>query len=148
MILQAGRYPVKEVCLHTAATPGDWWKGKTTAQMRDEIRRWHLALGWRDIGYHRVIGPDGVIEIGRSIYDIGAGVAGHNRGVVHLCMIPVNTHAGIKEFADYFTKAQGEAVRGYIAELRKLTPIEKVTGHNQYAAKECPGFWVKSEVWL
>ena len=64
-------YPVREVTLHTAATPGDWHVDKTVHEMRDEIERWHTEKGWRAIGYHRVIAPDGKIAIGRSLWEIG-----------------------------------------------------------------------------
>lgn len=143
-----GNAPVREVILHTSATPGGWHKGKTVDVMRDEIRRWHKAQGWRDIGYHRVVAPDGTIAEGRSIYEVGAHVRGHNTGTIGICMIPVKTHAGITRFGDYFTEAQRRAVKEYIADLRVLTDIEKVSGHNDYANKECPGFKVDSDEWL
>ena len=28
-----------------------------------EIRQWHLARGWNDVGYHFVIRPDGEVEV-------------------------------------------------------------------------------------
>tara|TARA_R110002049_G_scaffold304427_2_gene499613 strand:- start:3476 stop:3925 length:450 start_codon:yes stop_codon:yes gene_type:complete len=141
-------YPVREVTLHTAATPGDWHVDKTVHEMRDEIERWHTEKGWRAIGYHRVIAPDGKIAIGRSLWEIGAHVLGHNRGTIGICMIPVQTHAGIKTFSDYFTGAQRDALKAYLLELRALTDIQKVSGHNEYANRECPGFRVKSEDWI
>jgi len=140
--------PVREVILHTAATPGSWQEGKTADEMRDEIRNWHLSNGWSDIGYHRVIAPDGTIALGRSLWDQGAHVRGHNRGTVGICLIPVRTHAGIACFEDYFTEAQRIALKGYLGELAELTDIEKVSGHNEYSRKECPGFRVKTEDWL
>lgn len=149
MIYQGNaRYPVTEVVLHTTATPGDWWKGKTALSMAGEVRRWHMDRGWRDIGYHRLFAPDGTMALGRSIYEIGAHVIGHNRGTIGLAMVPVRTHDGIREFEDYFTEAQRGAVKKYISDLVELTPIARVTGHNEYAPKECPGFWVDSEAWL
>lgn len=150
MIYQGkARYPVNEVVLHTSATPGDWWKGfKDVDAMRDEIRLWHVRdRGWRDIGYQRVFAPDGSIAIGRSITEIGAGVRGHNRGVVHLCMIPVNTVDKMGRFADFYTAAQRKAVLGYIKELEKLAGPLRVSGHNDYAPKLCPGFKVRSSDW-
>ena len=33
----------------------------------DEVRRWHLNRGWRDIGYHFLIQRDGTVEEGRPI---------------------------------------------------------------------------------
>ncbi len=141
-------YPVHEVILHTSATPGAWQRGKTANQMRDEIDQWHRARGWRKIGYHRVFAPDGSIAIGRSLWKIGAHVKERNRGTIGICMIPSHDHHGITRFEDYFTEAQRVHVKAYITELRALTDIKWVTGHNDYAPKECPGFKVRSEDWL
>jgi N-acetylmuramoyl-L-alanine amidase len=142
------KYPVKEVVLHTSATFGSWHEGKSVEDMVKEIRSWHKDLGWRDIGYHRVIAPDGSIGVGRSLYDTGAHVGGHNYGTIGICLIPVNDHNGITKFEDYFTKDQEKALKDYLKELGELTKIEKVTGHNQYANKECPGFRVRTEDWV
>lgn len=143
------RVPVNEICLHTSATPGDWYVGKSVEGMTDEIRRWHMKQRrWQDIGYHRVISPDGNLGIGRSIYKPGAGVKGHNQGVIHICLIPHVTHDGIKQFSDYFTREQRIALIRYFYELDKITPIERITGHNEFANKECPGFRVNDTWWL
>lgn len=142
-------YPVQEVILHTSATPGGWHRGKTVEQMRDEIRRWHVdGNGWSDIGYQRIFAPDGKMALGRSLWRVGAHCKERNRGTVGICMIPVKTHHGITRFEDYFTEEQRHAVREYIAELCTLTTIRWVTGHNDYAPKECPGFKVRTEDWL
>lgn len=142
-------YAVNEVILHTSATPGDWHEGKTVDEMRDEIRRWHVdGNGWSDIGYHRVMAPDGSMAIGRSLWRIGAHVRERNRGTIGICMIPSRTHAGITSFGDYFTDRQRAALVAYIGELQSLTNIKWITGHNDYAAKECPGFKVGDTDWV
>lgn len=142
-------YPVHEVILHTSATPGNWWMNKTADQMRDTIREWHVkGNGWSDIGYHRVVAPDGTIALGRSLWTVGAHVKERNRGTIGICMIPIATHAGIKTFKDYFTEKQAQAVRSFIREVQDLTRIKWVSGHNDYAPKECPGFKVISGEWL
>lgn len=142
------QYPVNEVVLHTSATSGTWYKGKTVEDIVNEIDRWHRGLGWNGIGYHRVIAPDGTMAIGRSIYEPGAHVAGRNVGTIGICLIPVKKHKGIKVFNSYFTKKQEETLKNYLKDLKKLTEIKKVSGHNEYANKECPGFQVKTEDWL
>ena len=148
-IMQDG-HRVREVILHTSATPGDWRKGKTVEQMRDESDRWHKGNGWKGIGYHRVIAPDGSMAVGRSLYDMGAHVAGHNAGTIGICLIPSATHNGITRFEDYFTDAQRASLKAYLVELQELAggDIQKITGHNAYANKECPGFKVRSGDWL
>lgn len=149
----AAKYPVTEICLHTSATSATWWKGKTAGQMRDEIRLWHTlpppkGRGWNDIGYHYVIAPDGTIAVGRPLNVIPAQVEGHNRGVIGICMVPVKDVTAITRFEDWYTPEQRDSVRRTIRDLRKLATIAKVSGHNDYANKLCPGFKVKSVEWL
>lgn len=150
MIYQGkARYPVTEVILHTSATPEDWWKGKTVEEMRNEIRRWHVEGNkWSDIGYHRVVAPDGSVAVGRSLWTIGAHVAGHNAGTIGVCMIPVVTISKMGKVEDFYTPEQIKSVKDYIQELAKITKITKVSGHNQYAKKLCPGFRVETQEWL
>lgn len=143
-----GKTPVREVILHTAATPGRWQRGKSIDQIVKAIDNWHKARGWRGIGYHRVIAPNGDIGVGRSLYRPGAHVSGHNTGTIGICLIPVNDHNGITKFEDYFTKEQEKALKQYLKELCKITDIRKVSGHNEYARKECPGFTVRTEDWI
>lgn len=149
MIYQgAKRYPVTEIVLHTSATPGDWYLDKSATEMRDEIRKWHMDKGWRDIGYHRVFAPSGDMALGRSLWSIGAHVKGHNQGTIGICMIPVKTITKMGDVEDFYTSKQIKAVKEYIKEVAALTSKLKVTGHNRYANKLCPGFIVRSEEWL
>ena len=46
-------------------------------------------------------------------------------------------------FEKNFTGAQALAVKRLIAEIKGRTAIRKVSGHNDYAPKACPGFGVK-----
>lgn len=141
-------YPVDELIIHTSATSPGWMEGRSVDDMVAEIRRWHTEeRGWRDIGYQRVFAPDGSIGIGRSIYDIPAQVAGHNRGKIGVCLIPVNKVDRIGRFEDFYTEAQRVALRDYIVELEELTGPLRVSGHNDYANKACPGFKVRTEDW-
>lgn len=142
-----GNTPVTEVILHTAATPGNWYLDKTVGEIVEDIDSWHKQRGWRKIGYHRVIAPNGSIGVGRSIYEVGAHTKGHNTGSIGICLIPVNTHNGIKTFEDYFTQEQKETLKSYLKDLGELTEIKKVSGHNEYSPKECPGFYVNTKDW-
>jgi N-acetylmuramoyl-L-alanine amidase len=152
MIKQGAQdYLVNEVILHTSATSADWSKNKTVAQMRQEIRNWHVNdRGWKDIGYHWVVAPDGSVAAGRPETVIGAGVEGHNRGVIHICMVPTVAIGKMGRFADFYTAAQRVAVRDMLLRIEKGVGRGKlsVTGHNVYANKLCPGFKVVQEEWL
>lgn len=143
------QYPVQEVILHTSATPAKWATGKDIKRIVTEIDSWHKQRGWRGIGYHRVIAPNGDVGVGRSLWDIGAHVSGHNVGTIGICLIPsVADHNEIREFEDYFTEAQRTALKKYLYELKNYTNITKISGHNEYSSKECPGFLVKDEDWI
>jgi hypothetical protein len=121
--------------------------------MLAEIRRWHVTpksqggRGWRDIGYHAVFFPDGKWLPGRKLTEIGAGAIGFNNGWVHVCMIPINTVTRMGNILDYYNREQVEAVRNFLADLETMTKITRIAGHNEVAAKLCPGFKVKEEDW-
>jgi N-acetylmuramoyl-L-alanine amidase len=106
-----------------------------------EIRKWHKARGWKDIGYHLVIRRNGKVEKGRAIDQIGSHVAGHNADTVGVCLVgglndedwaPINN----------FTKEQWASLRSLLAELGKKYPKATVLGHRDFpqVAKACPCF--------
>lgn len=146
MILQGSpRYPVDEIVVHCAATHPDWMRGQPLTAKRKEIDRWHREeRGWRKIGYHHLIDRDGAILPGRAETEIGAGVEGHNRGVIHICLIGGAGSSATDPFERNFNTAQDRALRGLIDAIRAETAITHITGHNDHAAKACPGFVVRN----
>jgi N-acetyl-anhydromuramyl-L-alanine amidase AmpD len=112
----------------------------------DEIRRWHRARGWSDIGYHYVIDRDGKISVGRPVEKTGAHVKGHNRGTIGVCLLGGHGSSADDEFSDNFTISQDKALWSFLADLKQKHSITKVSGHNQYAPKACPGFNVP--IWI
>jgi hypothetical protein len=46
----------------------------------EDVRRWHLKRGWRDVGYHFLVAPDGTVIRGRQLHRPGAHVEGLNFG--------------------------------------------------------------------
>lgn len=142
MIYQGNaKYPVREICFHTSATRIDWMSGKTTTAKFEEIKRWHVVdNGWKDIGYHWLIDRDGTTKAGRAMSVIGAGVAGHNRGVVHICLLGGHGGSENDRFADHYTKEQLVAALDLMCAIHEKSNIDIVSGHNEYAAKACPCF--------
>jgi N-acetylmuramoyl-L-alanine amidase len=144
---------IRNFMMHTAATPGSWWRGKSNRQMLEEIRRWHAdpkskgGRGWSDIGYGEVIFPDGEALTGRPLHRIGAGARGYNRGWMHVCMIPVETIGRMGLPEDFYTPETLASMRQRIEHYSCLTPIERLAGHNETAAKLCPGFRVIDRDW-
>jgi len=134
------------IILHCTATHADWRNTSPTADKVAEVKRWHLARGWSDIGYHFLIDRDGTVAKGRPITRDGAHVAGHNAGTIGVSLFGGHGSSETDQFADNFTPAQDAALRALLADLRLTYGAVPVTGHNEYAAKACPGFRVKD--WL
>lgn len=139
-------YEVTEIVVHCADTPKGWLSNQPLDAKVREIRRWHRDNGWRDIGYHWVIDTDGALAAGRPETEIGAGVRDHNRGVIHICLIGGHGSAASDEFGEHFTLGQDDALRSLIRSIQSRARIRRVSGHNEWAAKACPGFHVPT--WL
>lgn len=114
---------INEFIVHCSATPN------ARPVSVDTIRQWHIARGWKDIGYHYVIQPSGLVEDGRSLELTGAHCKGHNANSVGVCMIGTNK----------FTIEQWNALRFLYGQLSKKHHID-AKPHNFYANKICPGF--------
>lgn len=120
---------------------------KPTREKVAEVRRWHISdRGWKDIGYHFLIDRNGTVALGRPIDQVGAHTQGHNTGTIGVSLFGGFGSAATDKFSDNFTQEQDKALRGVIKELSTLYKITTVSGHNQYAAKACPGFNVPT--WL
>jgi hypothetical protein len=116
---------------HSATAQGD----------AETFRRAHMAKGWRDIGYHYVIGNgtysgDGEVETGRTEAEDGAhcSVDGMNRKSIGICLV------GNFDI-DKPTPAQMEALERLCRDImeRHKIPVSKVLGHGEVAATNCPG---------
>lgn len=111
--------------VHCAATAPD-------AQVRAaDIRRWHLAKGWSDIGYHYVIGRDGVLEPGRPENAVGAHVRGFNQVSLGICLIGGVDAQGKPE--NNFTAAQFTRLHELLSELKKRYPNAGIRGHRDFS---------------
>lgn len=113
--------------VHCAATPN--FKHFTSEQ----VKEWHIAQGWDDIGYHFIIELDGTIKLGRSTHYQGAHCYGKNSKSIGTCLI------GTNEFTD-------EQMRSLIKldkALKTIYNIKSTHGHNEFSNKECPGINIK-----
>lgn len=142
---------ITEIIVHCTATHPDFLPGRTTAARVQEVKRWHTKLnGWSDIGYHFLIDRDGTVVDGRPINRDGAHVRGRNAGTIGVSLFGGHGSAETDSFADNFTDAQEAALVDLIQTLQRKFGEVPVTGHNQYAAKACPGFhaptwWAKAK---
>jgi N-acetyl-anhydromuramyl-L-alanine amidase AmpD len=129
------------IIVHATATRPDFLEGLPTSAKVAEVRRWHMDdRGWSDIGYHYLIDRDGTVAEGRPVERTGAHVSGHNTGTVGVSLFGGHSSAETDAFADHFTEAQDRALRALLGELRDRFGDVPLTGHNEYAAKACPGF--------
>jgi len=77
-----GRRPIDHLIVHCSDSPDD----RTWVDVK-EIGRWHVARGFRKVGYHYVIKKDGTVETGRSHEVVGAHCYGHNQFTLGICWV-------------------------------------------------------------
>tara|TARA_R110000824_G_scaffold271961_7_gene460485 strand:- start:552 stop:989 length:438 start_codon:yes stop_codon:yes gene_type:complete len=134
---------INKIIVHCTATQ----EGKDIPL--EEIRRWHLKRGWRDIGYHFLIQRDGTVEEGRPIEQSGAHTKGHNWDSIGLAYVGgVESERGEngKWIAkDTRTEAQRESMVDLLCQLKDTYSKSVIYGHNNFSSKSCPCFDAKKE---
>jgi len=123
---------ISEIIVHCTATP----EGKPFTV--EDIRRWHKAQGWSDIGYHYVVYLDGTVHKGRDVSIAGAHCLGHNAhsiGVSYIGGVDAQGHP-----KDTRTPQQKAALLMLLKKLKRLYPHASIHGHRDFAAKACPSF--------
>ena len=130
---------ITEIIIHCSATT----EGKDFTV--EDIDRWHRQRGFNGIGYHFVIDRDCTVAKGRAVERVGSHVKGHNTGTIGVCLVGGFGSAATDKFEEHYSWQQHKALGVLLVDLRKQFPaIVKVSGHNQYAQKACPGFNVPS----
>jgi len=104
-----------------------------------EIRKWHLARGFSDIGYHFYIDLYGEIHKGRDINKIGAHCKGHNRNSIGICYCG-GVEADGKTPKDTRYDCQKESLTAVLRTLKAMYPNAVIHSHNDFANKACPSF--------
>lgn len=120
--------------IHTAATRPSMDIGAK------EIRSWHKARGWSDIGYHYVIRRDGRVEKGRPDARVGAHVSGYNRDSLGICLVGGVNENLVPE--NNYTEAQWQSLENLLHKLSQKYPEAYVRGHRDFPGvhKACPCF--------
>lgn len=133
---------INKIIIHCSATQ----EGRNISAAT--IDRWHKKRGWRGIGYHYVIGLDGMIEYGRMVDVPGAHVKGHNAdsiGIVYIGGVEAEKKKDKWIAKDTRTPEQIATLLELLRLLKKIHPEATIHGHNEFAAKSCPCFDVQSE---
>jgi N-acetylmuramoyl-L-alanine amidase len=110
----------------------------------EDIRRWHKARGWNDIGYHYLILLDGTIQKGRKDSVVGAHCKGHNSRSIGVCYV-----GGVDENnkpKDTRTHEQKLKLKILVEELLEEHQGATVHGHNEFSSKACPSFDVQTQL--
>ncbi len=129
------------IVLHCSATRSS--QDVTAAQ----IRAWHRARGFADIGYHRVIRRDGTVEEGRPLDAVGAHVEGHNARSVGVCLVGgLDDRTGRP--AGAFAPAQWASLRHVVAGLVARYPRARVLGHRDLSPDRDGDGAVEPHEWL
>lgn len=108
-----------------------------------DIDRVHRQRGFKCIGYHFVILPDGTVEAGRHPDAVGAHCLGHNSRSLGVCYIGGLDRSG--KPADTRTPAQRRALTRLLRHLLRDYPGARIYGHRDFAAKACPCFDATAE---
>lgn len=96
------------------------------------MRKWHLARGFNDVGYHFFIRKDGTVEYGRDIEKTPAAQKGHNLNTLAICL------HGLKE--EKFTQAQFETLNKLASQIEHNYDNISFHGHCEVSKKACPVF--------
>ena len=128
--------------LHHSSSPAGAYKGLATVKGFSDYHR--KSRGWRAIGYHWVVGPDGRIFAGRKMQEVGAhaGPKG-NPGSVGVCLV------GDFQHGDMPTPAQKAAFAALHEALRAQFyggSVDHLRFHRDYMATDCPGKLTKADV--
>jgi N-acetyl-anhydromuramyl-L-alanine amidase AmpD len=133
---------IKRIIIHMAYTPPSMDIGAK------EIREWHVnGNEWSDIGYHKVIRRNGEVEDGRPIEQSGAHTSGNNSDSIGICLVG-GKHKRKDTHDCNFTSAQWRTLDRVCRDLLLEFPEAEISGHRDWAARECPGFdageWAKT----
>lgn len=128
---------IKYLFIHCTAT-------HQSATVSAILNYWKNTLGWKGVGYHGIILPDGKVSILADFNTITNGVRGYNSNSIHFSYmggIDVNGKA-----FDNRTEEQKRVLKAIVKAVREKVPSIQIKGHNEVSSKACPSFDVQK--WL
>lgn len=130
---------IRKISWHCTAVPSHKdFDGKNHDKLNESMRKSHMRYnGWRDIGQHFTIFPDGVIIKGRDLDLTPAVVAGHNSG-----MIGIEVLGNFDHGRDQITEEASTSLFLLTAALLHVHGLNSndVSYHCWYTNKKtCPG---------
>lgn len=107
---------IKYIVIHCTA-------GSAQQKTENIIEYWRRILGWKTVGYHKVINVDGTIETIQPDELPTNGVRSFNQTSIHLC------YKGGINGIDTRTIKQKESLLKLVKEYKKKYPTAYVLGH-------------------
>lgn len=111
-----------------------------------EIRGWHLARGFSDIGYAYVIRRSGKLESGRPVQAVGAHAIGYNHNSVGICIAGGLDPHGRPE--PNYTAAQWDPLAATVRFLQSIYPKARVVGHRDLSPDQNGDGIIQTREWL
>jgi N-acetylmuramoyl-L-alanine amidase len=128
---------IKYIVIHCTGAPA--------SQTTTAIKAYWKAIGWKNVGYHKLISADGSFETLATDDKVTNGVKGYNTNSIHICY-----KGGVIEGkpADTRTPAQKSTLETLVKEYATKYPNAEIKGHRDFpnVAKACPSFSVAE--WL
>ena len=126
--------PTRLIVHHSSSPTQASYQGATTIR---GIQNYHMdSRHWIDIGYHFLIGPDGVVYEGRPESAVGAHCI-PNPDKLGICVIG-NFHPPSDEVTTAVQRARLVELLAYLAGKHAIAP-EGIQGHREYMTTDCPG---------
>lgn len=127
---------IKFIVIHCSA-------GSAQQKTSDIIAYWKQKLGWKTVGYHKIVNADGTFETLADDSAITNGVSGYNSKSIHIC------YKGGWNGTDTRTDAQKQTLLKLIKEYKNKYPKAILLGHRDLSpdlngdGKITPNEWVK-----
>ena len=126
---------LKRLIVHHSASPRE--------TPIEQLREWHKARGFSDIGYHRVIDGEGRLHATRHLAFQGAHALGCNHDSWGVCVMGDNTREDRK-----WSEVQIEALARFVDACAEIVPGLVIYGHRDAVGgktkTECPGLDVRA----
>lgn len=141
---------IKRIFIHCSAGFGDV----------ENIKRYWKSIGWKSVGYHRIIAENGEVFQLAPYDQVTNGVKYYNSTSIHICYIGGVDKSNVHQAKDTRTEAQKEAliceIDNALLYLKQYQSIEdvQILGHRDISEdknlngkidaweriKECPSF--------
>ena len=122
---------------HTCSPSHKDFNGTNYQKLQDNMRAYHIReRGWKDIGQHLTLFPDGNFLTGRPFKQIPASIKGFN-GTVNKIPLAVEMLGNFNVGQDAFEGKQRDAILGLAKWFHDKGRY--VRFHRENAATDCPG---------